>query len=480
MAENLKTILSRPLERGRKLAFLSRSRLSISAVLSVALGAGALPVHAQSPAILLGNPQITPGLLGQGYVITTSVNQTATATNITYNVTPPPGGSPNLQLLIGTINLEGVLPSGTPIIMANVTVTFTGVLEVNSFTGKGTPFFQLGYQSAQPSPQSVTGPMEAGVGSLAFSLYHATTAPSTMTVSINVGNSTGARKPYLNDFDGSGATDYSIWRRPTGNWWVNLNTGSEQNPVVSWGASGDVPVPGDYDADGFTDYAIWRPSTGNWWIRLSSSGAPVVTPWGSAGDIPVPYDYDGDGKTDLAIFRPSDGNWWIKLSSTGAAVVTPWGQTGDIPVPGDYDGDGKADLAIFRPSDGNWWIKLSSTGAVIVVPWGESGDVPVPGDYDLDGKTDVAIWRPADGTWWIKSSSTGQATIAQWGQAGDIPVPGDYDRDGKNDYAVWEPSNGTWYINASTSGIQPPIKWGAPGDIPIGQPFGFHSGNSTQ
>ncbi len=457
-------------ERIGKLRLLLIRRLPTAAVLATALGFCALPIHAQSAAILLGNPQITPGVLAQGYLVTTSVSQTATTTNITYSVTPPSSGSPNLQFPIGKINLEGVLPPGTFPIMATVTVTFTGALEVNS-SGDGVPFFQLGAQSAAPSPQSVTRPMGAGGGSLAFSLYFSTTSPSTLTVSINVGNPTGARKAYLNDFDGSGVSDYTVWRRSEGNWYVNFNTASEANPVVLWGQSGDVPVAGDYDGDGLTDYAIWRPSEGKFYIRLSSTGQTLIETWGQAGDVPVPSDYDGDGKTDLAIWRPTDGSWWIRYSSSGQTVVVLWGQKGDVPAPGDYDGDGKTDLAISRSSDGSWWIRPSSTGQTTVEQWGLPGDVPVPGDYDADGKNDLAIWRPSDGSWWVRYSSTGQTITAFWGAPTDIPVPGDYDGDGKNDYAVWRPSDGTWYVNTIAGGAQIPIAWGAAGDIAVGQPL---------
>ena len=54
----------------------------IYAILAVAFGVVPLPAQAQSAAFLLGNPEITPGLQTQGYVITHSVSQTATSTSI--------------------------------------------------------------------------------------------------------------------------------------------------------------------------------------------------------------------------------------------------------------------------------------------------------------------------------------------------------------------------------------------------------------
>ena len=468
MAAQDETSTSYFIERDGKRRFGGKGFLAVCGMIALAVTAGALNAYAQSAALLLGNPQMTPGLQAQGYVITDSVSQTASSTSITYNVTPPAGSSPDSLTTIGAINLEGVLPSGSFITNVTLNVTFTGGLEV---VGAGNfPFNPLG-AGAGGSPQQKTEPMFAGRGSIAFALAAGTTSASSLTITMSIGNPSGARPPYLNDFLGDEKTNIGVWRPTEGNWYI-FNGSASPGPIT-FGQSGDIPVPGDFDGDGLSDYAIWRPSEGNFYIRLSGTSQTVVERWGQSGDVPVTADYDGDGKTDLAIWRPGDGSWWIKLSSTGQTTVGLWGQSGDIPVPGDYDGDGKADLAISRPSTGSWWIRLSSTGETRVDQWGLPSDVPVPGDYDGDGRYDLAIWRPSDGSWWISRSSSGQTITAYWGASSDIPVPGDYDGDGKNDYAVWRPSEGTWYLNTTSGGAQSPVAWGASGDLVIGKPLGL-------
>ena len=131
-----------------------------------------------------------------------------------------------------------------------------------------------------------------------------------------------------------------------------------------------------------TDVAIFRPSNGAWFITKSSTNYTTydTLTWGASGDVPVPGDFDGDGKTDIALYRPSTGLWLILLSSTHyGAVGYTWGVSTDLPVPGDYDGDGKIDLAVYRPSTGQWFVLKSSSNytAYSTYLWGTSSDKPV-------------------------------------------------------------------------------------------------------
>ncbi|MDQ4133909.1 MAG: VCBS repeat-containing protein [Actinomycetota bacterium] len=248
-------------------------------------------------------------------------------------------------------------------------------------------------------------------------------------------------------FDGSVGTDVSVFRPSSGTWFTRGGN------VVSFGTTGDIPVPADYDGSGYADIAVFRPSNGVWFVQ----GGAVVA-FGTTGDIPVPADYDGDGKADIAVFRPSNGVWFVR-QSTGGTTVTAYGANGDIPVPGDYDGDHVADIAVFRPGNGVWFVHNSS-GGDSVAAYGANGDVPVPGDYDADGDTDIAVFRPSNAYWFVQGGS-----VTQYGTSGDVPAPGDYDGDGTTDIAVFRPSNGYWFVSGG-----PITQFGTSGDVPLPLP----------
>ncbi|HXH98514.1 MAG TPA: hypothetical protein VNH40_14995, partial [Gaiellaceae bacterium] len=83
----------------------------------------------------------------------------------------------------------------------------------------------------------------------------------------------------------------------------DTTTGSAQLKVNG----GTTHPVADFDGDGKTDVAYFDPNTGIWHIR----GIATIT-YGATGDIPVPGDYNGDGKTDVAYFDPNTGIWHIR------------------------------------------------------------------------------------------------------------------------------------------------------------------------
>ncbi len=471
MVRSLAIEFDLPPKRNREHTF-SLLKLLHTAILLAVLGIYSTPAEAQSASLLLGNPQIPLGLAAQGYAVTHSVSQTPTETTITYTVTAPSSGFPTTPVKVGQINLLSVLPAGSLPVPVMVSATYSGPIYIQG-SGSNIAPFTLGSANNMQSLSSYLG---AGVSTLVFNVGNGSSATATLTLSINVGNPTGERKPYLNDFTGAGgnygagSTDYTVWRPSEGNWYVDLNTGSAPNVIQQWGSPGDVPLPGDYDGDGISDYAVWRPSEGIWYVILSSTGQQVITPWGLPGDIPIGGgDYDGDGKTDYAIWRPSDLKFYVLYSSDGQQVQVQWGLPGDIPLAGNFDGDSKTDFVVWRPSEGIWYVVLSSNGLQLITPWGLPGDIPVPGDYDGDGKTDYAVWRPLEGTWYVTYSSTGQQVTVPWGLPGDIPIPGDYYGTGKNDYAIWRPSTWQFWVVDGLGGAETERQWGLEGDFPIGQ-----------
>jgi hypothetical protein len=285
-------------------------------------------------------------------------------------------------------------------------------------------------------------------------------------------------------FDGHGATDVSVYRPSTGEWFVlpsaNGFTGGYR---VTFGAAGDQPVWGDFDGDGRRDHAVYRPSSGTWFWLTSSSGNTLYEQrgWGvlAQGDVPAPGDFDGDGRTDPTVFRPGTGSWFVLQSSSNYTRLLSlgWGASGDEPVPGDYDGDGRTDAAVYRRSTGQWFILPSSSGFTTgwaPLTFGAAGDVPLRGDFDGDGKRDIAVYRPSAGTWFILRSSSGNTAYdtVGWGlqSQGDVPVPGDYDGDGRTDPCVFRPQTGSWFALKSSSGYAQAAMygWGLAGDTPLG------------
>ncbi len=263
----------------------------------------------------------------------------------------------------------------------------------------------------------------------------------------------------VNDFDGDGKSDVSVFRPDSGFWYI---LGSQNGfSGTQFGSIEDKLAPADYDGDGKTDLAVYR--GGIWFLQRSSAGFTSVV-FGELNDIPQPADFDGDGKAELVLFRPSNGTWYVLNLATNQLNAVQFGAIGDIPVVGDYDGDSKADYAVYR--NDTWYLQRSTAGFT-GIQFGSSGDKIVPADYDGDGKTDVAVFRPSNGIWYLLRSTSGFTGI-QFGISTDLPVPADYDGDGKTDVAVFR--DGTWYLQQSTAGFTG-IQFGIGTDKPIPNAF---------
>lgn len=323
-------------------------------------------------------------------------------------------GAASTTLVIDVFSNPAADPSGH-----GEGATFLGTANLTTdAAGKAT-----GTISVQPAPagSSVTATATDPAGNTSeFSLAKVATAPVQASA----------------DFDGDGNTDISVYRPTTGQWFVQ-----GQSPV-SFGTTGDLPVPADYDGNGTTDIAVFRPSVGGWY-----RSAGPTTFFGLSGDVPVPCDYDGDGDADVAVFRPSVGGWY-----RDGAPTTFFGLAGDIPVPADYDADGDCDVAVFRPSVGGWYRSGGPTTF-----FGLGGDVPVPANYDGSPGADVAIYRPSVGGWYHAGGGPAQFL----GLATDVPVPGAYGGAGAQ-RAVFRPSTGAWFVQS-----QPTVFFGAAGDVAL-------------
>jgi hypothetical protein len=162
-----------------------------------------------------------------------------------------------------------------------------------------------------------------------------------------------------------------------------------------------MPIQGPWDQTWKTDIGVWRPGAPGVWYIYDS---PLVgMTYGASGDIPMPADYDGDGLFDRSVWRASDKNWWIGRSSDANSSAINWPDyvTGDIPKAYDFDGDGRADMCFFRPSNKTWYIKTSSSAyydtVEILMNGYVTGDQVCAGDFNGSGKLQFGHYRGSTG-----------------------------------------------------------------------------------
>jgi hypothetical protein len=202
-------------------------------------------------------------------------------------------------------------------------------------------------------------------------------------------------------------------------WWIWKSAAGGAAEGVPWGMRGDVPLPGDYDGDGEDDLAVYRRSTGNVYVEADGCDFSRTIPVGTGA--PVVGDFDGDGRADPGIYDPVTG-WFSIALAVGAMMNDSVGSGGGIPVPRDYDGDGRTDFAVYRTDGGYWDIRRSSTSTLSSLWWGDPEDVPAPADFDGDGRSEIATFNTSTGWWWSLDAA-GFAHAVQWGTSNDVPVP---------------------------------------------------------
>lgn len=94
--------------------------------------------------------------------------------------------------------------------------------------------------------------------------------------------------PLSGDFDADGRTDLAVWRPSNNTWYIRT---ANNYRVRTFGEPGDIPTPADFDGDGATDISLFRPSNGAWYRLNSRDGAFLFITYGQSGDVPVPSYY---------------------------------------------------------------------------------------------------------------------------------------------------------------------------------------------
>ena len=238
--------------------------------------------------------------------------------------------------------------------------------------------------------------------------------------------SRGNVQPFLGGYDAIG-----VFR--SGTWYINYNNlQPSTDQVISFGASGDLPVTGNwlgthvYNAVG-EGIGIFRPSTGTWYLDNNNDGsADKVISFGTNGDKPIAGDWTGDGKDGIGIFRPSTGTWYLSYNNDGtASKVINLGTNGDQPVVGDWNGEGKDGIGVFRPSTGTWYLDYNNDANIDkYINFGTNGDLAVVGDWNRDGKTDIGVFRPSTGTFYLQDNNV--VRVFAFGSTSDKPVAGNF------------------------------------------------------
>ena len=79
------------------------------------------------------------------------------------------------------------------------------------------------------------------------------------------------------------------------------------DPIVTYGRSGDLPVVGDFDGNGVEEIAVYR--SGLWIIDSNGNyevdAADQTFKMGEAQDQPIVGDWDGDGIDEPGLYTES-------------------------------------------------------------------------------------------------------------------------------------------------------------------------------
>ena len=241
--------------------------------------------------------------------------------------------------------------------------------------------------------------------------------------------------PFQGDFDGDGKADLAYYQPSTATWYVqeskyanNANNGISSFQLGTPNSS--VPVVGYFDANSPEEMAVFTIVNGQGVWSIASGITPRTVTFGQTGDIPVPGDYLGLGFDQLAVYRPSTGQFLVlEPNNTTETLNLGVGGSADlsslVPVPGAYDNltyfnNGQAEelkrlCTIPRPG----CTQYSAPAALLMQCPGSSLETyrrpPIISEMAL---LQPVVFRPSTGQF----IGAGGAVIATFGQSGDIPL----------------------------------------------------------
>jgi hypothetical protein len=330
--------------------------------------------------------------------------------------------------------------------------------------------------TATTAPMTVTFTVNVGANGLASGLYGPTTISFTNTTN-GQGNTTRNASLTVNPraceavaslphFTNDGRNDVLLQNSSgaVGVWLMNggsiMSAAVVGTPPAGWRLVGTSDLNGDKNSD-----LLWRHTsgaTGVWFMNgtmfvSAANIATVGTDWHVIGG----GDLDGDGKGDILLRHDSGavGVWFMNgasiVSTATIATVDPaWRLIGV----GDFNGDGKTDF-LWRHDSGavGIWLmngaSIQSAGGVASVA--NEWHVVAIGDMDGDGKSDILLRHDSGtvGVWLMNGIAIKSASaIATVGTDWHLVAAGDLNGDGKNDI-LWRHDSGAvgyWLMNGTT------------------------------